>query len=154
MKCIAEREVLRNTYTNVRNFSFEEKRSELFDEEKINAFLDAINRFKKTLITKTEKINNINEKLEKLTWFNNLDRECLLLINDLISSARDLKSSLIRQYISMDIIRKKGIAKEEIKDFKTSIDDLQETYEDMESAFFFLPEFNDFEETTKKLSLI
>ena len=55
MKCIAEREVLRNTYTNVRNFSFEEKRSELFDEEKINAFLDAINRFKKDINHKNRK---------------------------------------------------------------------------------------------------
>ena len=154
MACITEKQVLQNTYTNVRNFSFQEKRSELLDQERINAFLDAINTLKSKLEGKTEKINKLNEGFEKLTWFNDLDEECLLLTNDLISSARDLRSSLIRQYVSMDLLRKKGIAKEELKCFKRAIDDLQESYEDLESVFFFLPEFNDFQETTKKLSLI
>ena len=154
MACIAEKEVLQTTYTNVRNFSFQEKRSELLDEEKIDSFLDAINSFKSSLNTKTSKLNHLGEEFEKLTWFNNLDEECLLLINDLISSARDLKSSLTRQYFSMEFFRKKGIAEEEIKLFKMAIDDLQESYEDLESVFFFLPEFQDFDETTKKLSLI
>ncbi|MFK7973119.1 MAG: hypothetical protein AB8F95_22300 [Bacteroidia bacterium] len=154
MAHISEKETLQSTYSNVRSFSFQEKRNELLDEERINFFLDAINAFKSSLDSKTNKINKLNESLEKLTWLNDLDEECLLLMNDLISSARDLKSSLIRQYVSMEILRKKGIAKEEIKLFKASIDDLQESYEDLESVFFFLPEFRDFEETTQKLSLV
>lgn len=77
-----------------------------------------------------------------------------MLLNDLISSAKDLRTSLIRQYISMNFFRKKGIAKEEIKNFKNSIDELKESYEDLESVFFFLPEMPDFVETTSKLSLV
>ena len=45
-------------------------------------------------------------------------------------------------------------AKEEIKDFKNSLDELKETYQDLESVFFYLPEFSGFTETTKQLSLV
>ena len=75
-------------------------------------------------------------------------------INDLISSIRDLHSSLLRQYISLGFLRSKGIAKEEIKGFKSSIDDLKDVAADLESRFFFLPNISGFQETTKELSLL
>ncbi|WMN11379.1 hypothetical protein QYS49_38175 [Marivirga salinae] len=78
----------------------------------------------------------------------------MILLNDIISSAKDLRTSLIRQYISLNFLISNGIAKDEIKEFKNSIDELKESYEDLESVFFFLPEMPDFVETTKKLSLI
>ncbi len=77
-----------------------------------------------------------------------------MLINDIISVGKDLDSSLIRQYVGFDFLRKKGIAKEEIKNFKKSIDGLKESYSDLESVFFFLPEISEFKETTKLLSLV
>lgn len=138
----------------MRNFSFEEKKASLYDEEKVNALLDAILDFKDKFQKKTERINGINGKIEKLTWFNDANDECLRLINDLISSIKDLHSSLIRQYVSLNYIRSKGIAKEEIRNFKSAIDDLKDSYQDLESVFFFLPEMPDFKETTKQLSLI
>jgi hypothetical protein len=130
------------TFSNVRSFSFEQKKVPLLDEENINTVLDAILDFKVSLIEKTGKIQLLNDRLESITWLNNLDEECLMLLNDLISSAKDLRSTLIRQYIAMNFFRSKGIAKEEIKDFKISIDFLKESYEDLESVFFFLPERN------------
>ena len=75
-------------------------------------------------------------------------------LNDLIASIKDAHSILIKQYVSLNYIRSKGIAKEEISKFKSSIDDLKESYQDLESVFFFLPEIPDFKETTKQLSLI
>jgi hypothetical protein len=72
----------------------------------------------------------------------------------LIAAAKDLRSSLVRQYVSMTSLTKQGIAKQEIKDFKYAIDDLRESIEDLESVFFFLPEMPEFKETTKKLTLI
>ena len=77
-----------------------------------------------------------------------------MLINDLVSSAKDLHSTLIRQFVSMLFLRKRGIAKEEIKEFKNAVDDLKESYSDLESIFFFLPKMPDFVETTKELSLV
>lgn len=154
MECLSYKSEIKNTFSSVRDFSFEEKKSPFLSEENVNQFLDAIIDFKSSLKEKTLKIYDINERIEKLTWFDNLNDECLKLSNDLISSARDLHSSLIRQYVSMNFIRSKGIAKQEIKDFKYSIDELKEVSSDLESALFFLPEMPGFKEITKELSLV
>ncbi|MEA5459933.1 hypothetical protein VB796_12835 [Arcicella sp. LKC2W] len=154
MECLSVKSEISDTFRSVRDFSFHAKKESLYDEEKINAFLDTILEFKLILEKKTMTINNVIEKIEKLTWYNNLDDESLMLINDLISSIKDLHSTLIRQYVSLNIIRSKGIAKEELKKFKIAIDDLKETYQDLESVFFFLPEIPNFKETTTLLSVI
>jgi hypothetical protein len=154
MECLSHKSEISNTFSSVRNFSFEEKKFSVYNEERMNAFLDAILEFKNTFQMKTEKIIEINESIERVTWFNDLDEESLMLINDLISSIKDLHSTLIRQYVSLNLIRSKGIAKEEIKNFKNTIDDLKENYQDLESVYFFLPEIPDFKETTKLLSLV
>lgn len=142
------------TFENVRQLSFDEKKESVFDEVKINKLLDTILEFKKVFNDKSIKINALVEKIEKITWFSNLDNDSLMSINDLISAIRDLHSSLFRQYISLNFIRTKGIAKEEIKNFKSSIDELKEVAADLESRFFFLPNNFDFQETTKELSLV
>jgi hypothetical protein len=154
MDCLSHKSEISKTFSSVRNFSFEEKKVSIFDEERMNAFLDAILEFKNTFQRKTEKIIEINDRIERVTWFNDLDEESLMLINDLISSIKDLHSTLIRQYVSLNLIRSKGIAKEEIKNFKNAIDDLKENYQDLESVYFFLPEIPAFKETTKLLSLV
>jgi hypothetical protein len=154
MECLSVKSEISDTFQSVRDFSFHAKKESLYDEEKINAFLDTILEFKLIFEKKTMTINNVIEKIEKLTWYNNLDDESLMLINDLISSIKDLHSTLIRQYVSLNIIRSKGIAKEELKNFKLAIDDLKETYQDLESVFFFLPDIPNFKETTTLLSII
>lgn len=142
------------TFQQVRRFSFDEKQEASLDNDRINKFLDSILEFKRVFSAKTSKINSLVIEIEKITWYNNLDNESLQLINDLISSLRDLHSSLLRQYISLNLIRTKGIAKNEISNFKKAIDDLKETANDLESAFFFLPNLPEFNEVTKELSLI
>jgi polyribonucleotide nucleotidyltransferase len=154
MEFLSHKSEIADTFSNVRSFSFQEKKTPILDEESVNFLLDAILDFKSNLKEKTDRIYNVNERLEKITWFNDLDEESLMLLNDIISSSKDLRTSLIRHYISMNNFRKKGIAKDEIKDFKNSIDELKESYEDLESVFFFLPEMPDFVETTAKLSLV
>ena len=155
MKCVASHKSdLQETFTNIRSLSYEEKTSTIIEEEKINTLLDVILDFKSDLKEKTSKIYNINERLEKITWYSDLDNDNMMILNDIISLAKDLRSSLIRKYVSMNTLRQKGIAKEEIKEFKNSIDELKESYEDLESVFFYLPEMPEFIETTKKLSLV
>lgn len=154
MECLSQKTEIIETFSSIRTFSFEEKKAPLLDEDRINLLLDAILEFKSGLKEKTDRIYNINERIEKLSWFNEIDEESLMLLNDLISSSKDLRTSLIRHFISMNSFRKKGIAKEEIKEFKNSIDELKESYEDLESVFFFLPGMPEFVETTAKLSLL
>jgi hypothetical protein len=141
------------TFSRVRQFSFEAKKTFL-TEEKVNALLDGILDLKKLFTNQTKKINSINEKIERLTWYNDLDEESLLSLNDLISSIKDLHSTLVKQYVSLNYIRAKGIAKEEVCNFKSAMDDLKESYQDLESVFFFLPAHPEYQETTKQLSLI
>lgn len=146
---------IKEVLKEIRNSSYEEKKSSYMDENKVNEFLDSMLDFKEHLKVKTERIYDISNKMESLTWLGDLNEECLMLLNDLISSAKDLQSSLIRQYVAMNnILPQKGIAKQEIKEFKNSIDELKESYEDLESVFFFLPQMPEFVETTKQLSLI
>ena len=154
MECLSNKSKIQNTFTSVRDFSYFEKRNPMSKDEINNQLLDAILDLKKSIKDKTKKIYEVNDDIEKLTWFNDLDEECLMLTNDLISAAKDLRSSLIRQYITMDFLRSKGVAKEEIKDFKNSIDELKDIYQDLESVFFYLPEIPEFIETTKQLSLV
>ena len=142
------------TFQKVREFSFEEKREALFDDKKIDKLLDSILEFKKEYVLKINKIEELVEKIEKLTWINQLDKDSLMIINDLISSIRDLHSSLLRQYISLHFIRSKGVAKIEIKNFKDAIDDLKDVANDLDSRFFFLPNNDKFQEVTKELSLL
>lgn len=154
METLAAKRTLKKTYQDVRALSYAEKKDEFMNEEHVNSFLDAILDFKIKIKQETEVLNNLNEKIESLTWYAEWDEECILMLNDLIALCKDLRSSLCRQYVNMTILRKKGIAKEEIRAFKNAIDDLRETYEDIESVFFFLPQMPEFKETTKKLSLI
>jgi hypothetical protein len=154
MECLSHKSEIIDTFSSVRSFSYNEKKSPLLDHERINSFLDSLLEFKNSLKEKTTIIISFNDRIEKITWFNDLDEECFMLVNDLISTIKDLHSSLIRQYVSMNYLREKGIAKEEIEDFKCAVDDLKENYQDLESVFFFLPEMPDFKETTKLLSII
>ena len=154
MECLTQKRAIKKTFSSVRSLSFNEKKEVMHDEKIINQFLDAINEFKKNTISRSENIESINEAIEKLTWYTDLDEECLMLINDLIAALKDLRSSLIRHYIKMNYLRTKGIAKNEIKMFKEAIDGVKEAYEDLESVFFFLPEIPEFKETTKQLSLV
>lgn len=154
MDCLEYKPKIAETFEKVRVLSFKEKKESIFDETQVNNLLDKILDFKKRFTEKTNKINSLVEKIEEITWFNEIDNEILMSINDLISSIRDLHSSLLRQYISLGFLRSKGIAKEEIKSFKASIDDLKDVAADLESRFFFLPRITTFQETTKELSLI
>lgn len=154
MDYLAYKPQIEKTFKKVREFSFKEKKEGLFDDAKINKFLDEILELKKVINTKTGKIESLVEKIEQITWFNKLDKESLMLINDLISSTRALHSSLLRQYISLNLFHTKGIAENEINHFKNALDDLKDVANDLDSRFFFLPNIPDFQETTKELSLI
>ena len=154
METLEYKSKISETVSEVRSFSFSEKKESVMDEEMVNTFLDTILDFKSKIKDKAEKIFNITERMESLTWFTSPDEESLMLLNDLISAAKDVHSSLVRQYVALTPLRKKGIALDEIKSFKRSIDDLKECYQDLESVFFFLPKMPEFVETTKQLSLV
>lgn len=154
MECITYKEEIDSTIVSARAISYDEKKSPFMDERRINTLLDSINELKIALKEKTELLNSLIIRTEKITWFNDLDEECLMKINDLISIIKDVHSTLIRQYVSLTPFRSRGIAKTEIREFKHTIDEVRVLYQDLESVFFFLPEMPDFKETEHMLSLV
>jgi len=154
MNCLSTKETINNTFEIVRDTSFSEKTSSISTEDQINKFLDKILDVQKYLNVKSEKIEDINERLEGLTWLNDIDEDSLRQLNNLIGSAKDLHSVLIRQFVNLNDFRKKGIAKEATKRFKSAIDTLKEIISDLESTFFFLPKMPHFLDNTKELSLL
>ena len=118
----------------------------------INLFSDSTIHLKKALTEKTNRLNELNDNLEKITWLNILDTDCFALIKDLIVLSKDLHVLLSKQYKSMNTLKDKGIVKEEIRNFKNAIEDLEEIYTDIESVYFLYPGLPEFIEITRQLS--
>ena len=145
---------IRATFQDIRSVSFREKREGLNGEEQINQFLDHLLDLKQILNKKSSTIEGISKRLEALSWLDVLCENDLKKINDLVASARDLYSVLIRQYVALTHVFEIEALKEPLNRFKLSIDSLKEVTADIESVFFFLPQMPDFVETTRELSLI
>jgi hypothetical protein len=147
----AEKQKLDNVLEKVKAASYSEKQNQQSEEQLIDAFLDAINTVKKDLVKRTGVLNEIAEAMEELTWMKNLDQPTLQKLNELIVLARDVHHTLIKNYVGLNIFRQKGIAKNEISDFKEAIDLLKECTFDLESVFFNFPKNTDFVQTTNAL---
>ena len=122
---------IESVVNEVQNTSFYEKthiQTQAEQEEIINNFLDGINSFKKKLKAKSAKIELLTTKCEEITWLTNLKESELKQVNEVIAASKDLRSTLIREYLNYTIIRQKGIAKAEIKEFKHTIDDFTAAY--------------------------
>ncbi len=138
----------------IKNAAYEEKQEIRSEEEIINSFLDRINEFKSGLAKTTKKIDPLVDKIEELTWIlENPSSNDLSELNQLIVLAEDLRKSMIIKYVSFNYLRSKGIAKDEISNFKSTIDNFTEAYKDLQSAFFTLPKIEDFQEISRRLSL-
>jgi hypothetical protein len=138
MECLSHNEI-KKIVSTVRFFSLNERSSFFSDEKKVDDILDTINNFKRALYDKTEKINEINERIEKMKWYYELDEEFMIMTKNVISAAKDLHSPLIVQYLLFNSITKYGIAANEILAFKNSIDKLKKSFQDLKSVNFYHP---------------
>jgi len=152
---VSVHEYIETQFKTVSDFSYQQKKQPIPEEEIVNKFLDGILTAKKNITEWAEKTSQIVEGLEGLSWYNDFNDDDLRAINMLLSSGKDLRTSLIKRYISFNnVYRSKGIAKEELNNLKAATDDLKEVISDLEGAFFYLPNIPGFRETTKLLSLL
>ncbi len=127
----------------------------LTQQERIDRFLDTIIDFKEKLSESTDGIEDINKRIEKLTWASQPDSDSILVqLKDLIDACLSLHKKYVKIYIGFKTFRQKGIAKDEIKRFKSTIDDLKEVTLDLESAFFIFPNNKEFTEITDRLKTL
>lgn len=123
-------------------------------EEKTNRFLDHILEFKSNLTGISNDIEEIVARFEKLTWIENPNEDCLKKIRELIDEARKAHSTSIRLYVNINNSSFRNIAKSEVREFKTSLDDIKEAANDLEKAIFIYPNDKEFNDVTAQLLLL
>jgi len=146
MQSAIQKERLSTILTEVKD----ENTKVISEESSINSFLDSINSLKISLKDKTDKMQGLTQRFEEITWFE-ADDEDLVSINAIIIRSRELHKGLIKQYIDIHFFKMKGIAKEEISEFKSALDDFREAYQDIASVFFILPNNPELQEITDSL---
>ena len=88
-------EKINNTFTQVKDISFYEKKNSLHSEEIVNTFLDKILELKRILDKKTQSITKLNIQLEELTKKGIVKTEIKALkesISDLKEMTQDVES--------------------------------------------------------------
>lgn len=131
MGCLTYSEI-RKIAKSVIDFSYSENKCFFSEEKQINDLLDSINNFKRALSDKTQKVKEINARIIELKGYDKPDHRSTLFIHDIISSAKELHSLLISQYVSMNTILTHGIAGDVIKEFKDAIDELMKSNRSLE----------------------
>lgn len=104
------------------------------EEEVINGFLDQIIELNARIKQIYLPIEAIIPKLEKLSWFSDVE-EVNEDIIEIISLTKEYKSLLTKLYVVYNNSSVKRALKTELKNFKSGIDDLKETCEDLEFVF-------------------
>ncbi len=148
---ITTKERIKSVVDELESTSFAEKKAYLSQEEITNKFLDGILELKAFLTAKTNQLQSITNTVESLTWCKDVNDEELQQLNKALASAKDLRSSLIKTYISISRYKALGIAKEEINNFKAEIDDFTSAYKEVEYVFFYLPSDTEINNITNDL---
>jgi len=106
------------------------------EEQRINAFLDSINRLKKRLITRNNKINELEKLYVKITWqdiTNNTEQE--LLDKVIESSENFIKKSFVNVAKLRRNFWKDNICRLEIKQYQTELENLEDTVGEVKQIF-------------------
>lgn len=122
-------------------------------EDKTNAFLDSINLTQDFLSKTTPSIIILTEKLEEFSWFENVTEQNKFLIKIALLASEELTKGLSKSYVVLKkLYQPKNVLKEELKQYKEAIENLQETTNDIEMVFFELPNDTEFKAINEKLA--
>lgn len=120
---------------------------ELSEEDKVNRFLDGINSFRAKLVERTEKIQKLDKLFSQLTWYDLQNEEEEEVMKNVLSKSLSFHAKSIKNFVA---IRKNfwniKICRDEISDYKNTLDDFEESIYEVEDILFKLrkdDEFND-----------
>lgn len=112
----------------------------LTKEERINNFLDGINKDRATIKRISSDVKNLTLRLEKITWLKNITQDELTLIKTCLIITNEVVKALNKTYAMFNSrLRPNGVCKDELNEFIESIRDLNETKEDVNLVYFVLP---------------
>ena len=151
MECLTAKSKIQETFNEVTELA-NQKNVKALKQEAVDKFLDKIIVFTTSLENQTKTILDINSKLEKLSWVDNVDDECLELIKGLLDKSNAVHKKLIRTYVSMSWVITKDIATKVMRNYKIALDDLKEHNQDLEDLYFNLPADTEFAKRIEMLS--
>src|ERR1700756_1028306 len=118
MECATSKVAINHTLKTVSDISYSEKTSSFLIESDIDRFLDNVLEFNKLISAKIARVKEINGLLEKISWLDDLNNDCLKRLNALIGIGRDFHATLMKQYTVLEIIKSHDIGTDKIEDFK------------------------------------
>ena len=148
MECVTPKTQLIETFNEVREYSFKKKTQ----EEIVNNFLDRILDLQKNINEDSTFLEDICLRIEKLSWIDaeKIDEETKKVINDIISTIRDIHRFLLMNYVYLNN-NARQLASKELRRLKSALDDVKEYINDFESIHFKLPFHQKFQEANDKL---
>lgn len=126
--------------------------STISEQERINNFLDSINKLKINLNNRVEKLQKIDSLFTQLTWVDIESKEDEELIKKIIRDSKKFHSKLLRNYIDLKkSLWQSNICRKEISDYKDILDDIEDSIFEIEQIFFSLRNDEEFNSLLKSL---
>jgi hypothetical protein len=117
--------------------------------------LDKINDIRLRIVTSSDKLENVSERTQALTWkLTNPSEEQLEAVNVIIILGRNLVVTSKDMVKSLEPLSIRGICLKEIEEFKEVVEHWNEVIDDIEAAFFTLPADVDFVNANRELELL
>lgn len=117
------------------------------EQERINKFLDHINKLKSRIVARTEKLKELDALFTKITWLDLENEEEEKGLKEVIHQSKKFHSKSIKDFTSMKKnLWQENICRSEINNFKDALDDFEDSVFEVEQIFFSLrknDEFND-----------
>lgn len=122
------------------------------EEERVNNFLDSINKLKKKLANRIEKIKKIEKLLTHITWLDLQNKEEEQLLKKVIIDSKKFHKKLLGNYVDLKTsLWQKNICRNEITDYKNIIDDFEDSVFEVEQIFFSLRNDEEFNNLLKSI---
>ena len=111
--------------------------SKISEQERIDGLLDKINDIKKKLVKNTKNLVILDKLFTDITWLDIKNAEEEKLLFDVIVSSKELHSKAIKNYVFLkSTLWKKNICRAEISEFKSRLDDFEDSFFSVEEIFF------------------
>ena len=126
--------------------------STISEQERINNFLDSINKLKVSLNNRVEKLKQIDSLFAQLTWVDIKSKEDEELIKKIIIDSKKFHSKLLRNYVNLkNSLWQSNICREEITCYKNILYDIEDSVFEIEQIFFSLRTDEEFNNLLKSI---
>ena len=150
--CATQREQIARFTETVRAAAVAEQRNQHDYEQKVNRFLDFILAEKAFFQRMAEETGALLPQAEGLSWLHDLDRESLVLVQEVIAAMHGLHESMRRRYLKANVFfARHKVGTQELRAYKAVADDLKELAADLHTRFFVFPNDDEFQAITNEL---